>query len=64
MISLSLNWLLHHTVADCVILGASRMEQLDQNLAACEEGPLSETAIGACDKVWKEFRGPSPVYNR
>jgi len=64
MISMSLNWLLYHTTSDCVILGASRLEQLDQNLAACEEGPLSDAAVEACNRVWLEFRGPSPVYNR
>ena len=34
MVSLSLNWLLHHTAADCVILGASRIDHLDDNLKA------------------------------
>jgi aryl-alcohol dehydrogenase-like predicted oxidoreductase len=64
MVSLSLNWLLHHTVADCVILGASSMEQLNQNLAAGEDGPLPEDVVKACDQVWQELRGPLPVYNR
>ena len=40
LISVAFNWLLCHTSADCIILGASRLEQLDQNLAACKEGPL------------------------
>ena len=64
LISIALNWLLHHTASDCVILGASRPEQLAQNLAACEEGPLPEDVVKACDEVWKEFCGPIPVYNR
>lgn len=64
LISIALNWLLHHTASDCVILGASRPEQLAQNLAACEEGPLPEDVVKACDEVWNEFRGPIPVYNR
>jgi aryl-alcohol dehydrogenase-like predicted oxidoreductase len=64
MVSLSLNWLLHHTTADCVILGASSMEQLNQNLAAGEDGPLPEDVVKACDQVWQELRGPLPVYNR
>ena len=64
LISIALNWLLHHTASDCVILGASRPEQLAQNLAACEEGPLPEDVVKACDEVWKELRGPIPVYNR
>ena len=32
LVSVALNWLLCHTPADCAILGASRPEQLDQNL--------------------------------
>ena len=64
LISIAFNWLLHHTATDCVILGSSRPEQLAQNLAACEEGPLPEDVVKACDEVWKELRGPIPVYNR
>lgn len=62
--SVALNWLLHHTPIDCVILGASRLEQLRQNLAACEEGPLPAEVVGACDEVWGMLRGPVPIYNR
>jgi len=64
LVSLALNWLLHHTVTDCVILGASRPEQLAQNVAACEEGPLPEDMVKGCDEVWKQLRGPVPAYNR
>ena len=64
MVSLSLNWLLHHTASDVVILGASSMAQLNENLAASEEGPLSADVVKACDQVWQELRGPLPVYNR
>jgi aryl-alcohol dehydrogenase-like predicted oxidoreductase len=64
LISLSLNWLLHHTATDCVLLGASRLEQLEQNLKACEDGPLPAQTVEACDRVWKELRGPAPNYNR
>lgn len=64
LVSLSLNWLLHHTAADCVVLGASRLEQLTQNLQACEEGPLPAKVVEACDQVWSELRGPAPIYNR
>ncbi len=64
MVSLSLNWLLHHSAADCVILGASRIEQLDENLAAIAEGALPEDAVAACDGVWAKLRGVTPKYNR
>lgn len=64
LLSVALNWLLHHSPTDSVILGASRMEQLEQNLAAAEEGPLPEEVVAACDEVWRELRGPIPAYNR
>ena len=64
LISISFAWLLHHTSIACIILGASRMEQLEQNLKACDEGPLPEAVVKACHAVWLEFRGPSPIYNR
>lgn len=64
LISLSLNWLSHHTMSDVVILGASSLEQLNENLAAGQEGPLPEDVVKACDQVWQDLRGPLPVYNR
>jgi aryl-alcohol dehydrogenase-like predicted oxidoreductase len=63
-VSLALNWLLHHTPTDCVILGASKLAQLEENLKAMEEGPLSADTIAACDQVWTKIRGVSPQYNR
>jgi aryl-alcohol dehydrogenase-like predicted oxidoreductase len=64
LVSLSLNWLLHHTASDVVILGASSIAQLNENLTAGEEGPLPEDVVKACDQVWQDLRGPLPVYNR
>ena len=64
LISVALNWLLCHTLTDCVILGASRLEQLDQNLAACKEGPLPPGMLQVCDEVWADLHNPVPVYNR
>jgi aryl-alcohol dehydrogenase-like predicted oxidoreductase len=64
LVSLALGWLLHHTQTDCVILGASRMEQLEENLKAAKEGPLSTEAIAGCDAVWASLRGVTPRYNR
>ena len=64
LVSLALNWLLHHTASDCIILGASRLEQLNENLATLEDGPLPDDVLKACDEVWRNLRGPLPVYNR
>jgi aryl-alcohol dehydrogenase-like predicted oxidoreductase len=64
LISLSLNWLLHHAPVSGVILGASSLEQLQQNLRHVADGPLSPSALQACDVVWSNLRGPTPQYNR
>jgi aryl-alcohol dehydrogenase-like predicted oxidoreductase len=64
MVGLALSWLLHHTAIECVILGASKVEQLDENLKAAEEGPLDEQTLAALDGVWKRLRGVTPKYNR
>jgi len=64
LVSLSLNWLLHHTPIDCVIMGASRLEQLEENLKAIQDGPLPQETVAACDAVWSKLRGVTPKYNR
>jgi len=64
LVDISLNWLLHHTAADCVILGASRPEQLVENLDAFDRGPLTAETLAACDAVWQKLRGITPNYNR
>jgi aflatoxin B1 aldehyde reductase len=60
----ALNWLYHHSAADCLILGASRLEQLEQNLATLAEGPVPEPLLLTCDTVWATLRGVTPKYNR
>jgi 1-deoxyxylulose-5-phosphate synthase len=62
--SLSLAWLLHHTSAECLILGASRLEQLEQNLDSVEGQSLPLDAVAASDAVWRKVCGLSPEYNR
>jgi 1-deoxyxylulose-5-phosphate synthase len=64
LIDIALNWLLYHTAADCVILGASRVEQLEQNLDVWEGEPLSAETAAACGQVWRNLRGVTPKYNR
>ena len=64
LIGLSLQWLLSHEQVDSVILGASRMEQLDENLKACEGGSLDAATLERCDAVWARLRGITPKYNR
>lgn len=62
-VELALQWLLARAEVTSVILGASRREQLEENLAACE-GKLPPDVGEPCDDVWEELRGPVPRYNR
>jgi len=64
LVSLALNWVLHHSPADCLILGASKLPHLQENLSAIDDGPLPTDAVAACERVWGRLRGPSPKYNR
>jgi aryl-alcohol dehydrogenase (NADP+) len=64
LVALSLRWLLHHTSIDSVILGASSLDQLEQNLQAASQGPLPTSALETCDRVWRSLRGVTPQYNR
>jgi aryl-alcohol dehydrogenase-like predicted oxidoreductase len=64
LISLSLCWLYYHTASDCIILGASKQEHLEQNLKVLGDGPLDAETLKACDEVWNRLRGPTPKYNR
>jgi len=64
LIELSFQWLLSQPIVDSVILGASRPEQLTENLKACEGGPLDQETLDRCDVVWKRLRGITPKYNR
>ncbi len=64
LVSIALNWLLRHTATDCVILGASKIEHLESNIAACGEGKLDDATLAAIDAVWAKLRGVTPKYNR
>ncbi len=64
LVSLALGWLLHHAGVAGIILGASRLEQLRQNLEALKDGPLPPETAAACDRVWDGLRGVCPPYNR
>jgi len=60
---LALQWLVAQSHVDSVILGASKIEHLKENLAAAE-GNLDEATLKACDEVWNKIRGVHFRYNR
>lgn len=57
----ALRWLLHHSMADGLVIGAGTTEQLARNLAACREPPLSPALCKAFDTAWRIAR---PVCDR
>ena len=64
MVSISLCWLLHHTAATGIILGASSKDQLVSNLREAAQGPLTEETVMQLNQVWERLRGVAPKYNR
>jgi 1-deoxyxylulose-5-phosphate synthase len=64
LVELALQWMLSQPVVDSIILGASRLEQLQENLKAAEGPALDKSVLERCDAVWKRLRGVTPKYNR
>lgn len=60
----SFRWLLSKPGVSSILLGGSKVEQLQANIAAAAKGPLPEDVVAACDAVAAETRGPMPNYNR
>ncbi|MDE2878620.1 aldo/keto reductase [Candidatus Palauibacter soopunensis] len=63
-VQLALGWLRAQEGADCIIVGASRIEHLEENLGAFDTPSLDGDVLAACDGVWARLRGPTPAYNR
>jgi aryl-alcohol dehydrogenase-like predicted oxidoreductase len=63
MTQLAFQWLLSQPHVDSVIVGASKIEHLEENLQAAE-GKLDEATLKACDEVWGKIRGDHFRYNR
>ena len=60
---LALQWLAAQNVVDSIIIGASRMGHLEENLSAWD-GELDDDTLEACDSVWGKIKGDSFQYNR
>ena len=62
-VALAFRWLAAQQAVDSIVVGASRLEQLEENLSVWD-GELSADTLEACDRVWAKLRGPSYQYNR
>ncbi len=61
---LALRWLVAKPAAGPILLGGSKVEHLQSNIAAVAKGPLDADVVDACDDVGAALRGPMPNYNR
>ena len=57
----AIRWLVHHSMTDAILLGASKLEHLRENLAACRGRPLSPAYCRAFNRAWQLVR---PVCRR
>lgn len=60
-------WLAHHSMlraerGDAVIIGASKLNHLAQNLETMKAGPLGGDMLDAFEQAWKTTRPDSPEY--
>ena len=62
-------WLVNHSqlnasLGDGIIIGASSLEQLQQNMLSTQKGNLPERIVKAFDVAWTEAKAESPEYFR
>ena len=60
-------WLKHHSMlngarGDAILIGASKLTHLQQNLAAFEQGPLPADLVEAFERAWQVSRPDAPAY--
>ena len=60
-------WLAFHSMlnaqrGDAILIGASRLNHLIQNMQALKAGPLPADVTGAFELAWERTRGDSPEY--
>ncbi|KAJ7477296.1 Aldo/keto reductase [Mycena galericulata] len=61
MAEVALRWISHHSLmrreyGDAVLIGASSLEHIEQNLIDLEKGPLPEEVLKALDEAWESVK--------
>lgn len=64
MHELAMRWIISTGNVNAILLGFSRMEQLESNMATLAGGPLPADVMEACDKIWQKLSGTRYNYNR
>jgi len=60
----ALRWLRHHSMADGLLLGASKLDHLKENLEACRMPRLPASVVRALDAAWETARPACQQYFR
>ncbi|MCI8566621.1 MAG: aldo/keto reductase [Lachnospiraceae bacterium] len=60
-------WLAYHSMldggrGDAILIGASKLEHLKQNMRAVKEGPLPKVVVEAFETAWNISKADSPEY--
>ncbi len=66
-IEASLRWLAYHSMlngerGDAIIIGASKLSHLVQNMKAIKEGPLNDDIVNCFSEMWDLCKHESPEY--
>ncbi|KAG0048731.1 hypothetical protein BGZ83_006334 [Gryganskiella cystojenkinii] len=67
LLEATLRWMKHHSGLDGkdgLILGASQVHHLEENLKDLTKGPLPQAMIEAFDEAWEKVKPVSPTYFR
>lgn len=69
LVEAAYRWLAYHShlrneECDGIIIGASELSHLEQNLMTLKKGPLPESVVHAFEAAWNEARSESPEYFR
>ena len=67
VLEIALRWIAHHSQlkaehGDAVIIGASKVEQLEENLIALEGPALPQEIVDAADQVWQSLKPTARPY--
>jgi len=65
----ALRWLANHSELDAscgdgILIGASKMSHIEQNMTVAQEGPLPDDIVSAFREAWEETASDSPEYFR
>lgn len=67
-VALAYRWVSYHSAlnkenGDAIIVGASKVEQLEETLKVLEDGPLAPEIVGRVEAIWKTVEHEAPLDN-